>query len=125
MLVSSTIISINVRSASIQMSHSDCSEGRKDRTNHTQPRIEKIMKITLYTKPDCTQCRGVKMWLNRHAPDYEVVDVSEDDDARDYILELGYLATPVTVIETNNETVNIQGFYESSLNSAIFNLSRP
>ena len=59
------------------------------------------MAITLYTKPACMQCNATKKALDRAGLDYEQVDVSTDDEARDYVLALGYLQAPV--VEANGE----------------------
>ena len=59
------------------------------------------MAITLYTKPACMQCNATKKALDRAGLDYEQVDVSTDDEARDYVLALGYLQVPV--VEADGE----------------------
>ena len=59
------------------------------------------MAITLYTKPACIQCNATKKALDRAGLDYEQVDVSTDDEARDYVLALGYLQAPV--VEADGE----------------------
>jgi glutaredoxin-like protein NrdH len=55
------------------------------------------MTITVYTKPACVQCTATYRALDRAGIAYDVVDISEDDDARDYIMALGYLQAPVVV----------------------------
>ena len=45
------------------------------------------MAITVYSKPACMQCT------------YDVIDISMDDEARDYVMALGYLQAPVVVAE--------------------------
>ena len=47
------------------------------------------MSITLYTKPACMQCRATKRALDKAGLDYTVVDISMDDEARDYVMALG------------------------------------
>lgn len=53
------------------------------------------MSITLYTKPACAQCRATKRALDKAGLNYETVDISLDDDARDYVMALGYVQAPV------------------------------
>ena len=48
------------------------------------------MAITLYTKPACVQCNATQKALDRAGLDYTMVDVSVDDEAREYVLALGY-----------------------------------
>jgi glutaredoxin-like protein NrdH len=57
------------------------------------------MTVTVYTKPACVQCTATYKALDRAGVDYTVVDISEDSDARDYVLALGYLQAPVVVAE--------------------------
>ncbi|MCQ9344266.1 glutaredoxin-like protein NrdH [Corynebacterium sp. 153RC1] len=59
------------------------------------------MSITVYTKPACVQCNATKKALDRAGLEYNLVDISLDDDARDYVLALGYLQAPV--VEVNGE----------------------
>ncbi len=55
------------------------------------------MAITVYTKPACVQCVATKKALDRAGLDYELVDISLDEEAREYVLALGYLQAPVVV----------------------------
>lgn len=57
------------------------------------------MKIKVYSKSDCVQCRFTKMWLQEHAFDYETVDVEKDDESLDKISKAGYKALPVVEID--------------------------
>lgn len=59
------------------------------------------MSITVYTKPACVQCNATKKALDRAGLDYELVDISLDNEARDYVMALGYVQAPV--IEANGE----------------------
>ena len=56
------------------------------------------MSITLYTKPACMQCKATKRALDKAGLDYTVVDITMDDDARDYVMALGYLQAPVVTV---------------------------
>lgn len=55
------------------------------------------MSITVYTKPACVQCTMTYKALDKAGLDYEVVDISMDDDAREYVMALGHLQAPVVV----------------------------
>ena len=57
------------------------------------------MTITVYTKPACVQCNMTYKALDKAGLEYEVVDISEDAEARDYVMALGYLQAPVVVAE--------------------------
>ena len=48
--------------------------------------------ITVYTKPACVQCNATFRALKRAGVlDLTVVDITEDAEARDYVMSLGYL----------------------------------
>lgn len=53
--------------------------------------------ITVYTKPACVQCNATYKALDKAGVAYEVIDISQDSDARDYVMALGYLQAPVVV----------------------------
>ncbi len=53
--------------------------------------------ITVFTKPSCGQCTATYRALDKQGLDYNVIDISQDDEARDYVMSLGYLQAPVVV----------------------------
>ncbi|GAA4389740.1 glutaredoxin-like protein NrdH [Tsukamurella soli] len=53
--------------------------------------------VTVYSKPACVQCTATYRALDKAGVAYSVVDISEDDDAREYVLALGHLQAPVVV----------------------------
>lgn len=53
--------------------------------------------VTVYTIPTCPQCNATKKKLNTLGVEYTVIDVSQDDQAREYVHGLGYVAAPVVV----------------------------
>ncbi|PTR31785.1 ribonucleoside-diphosphate reductase class Ib glutaredoxin subunit [Rhodococcus sp. OK519] len=55
------------------------------------------MSITVYTKPACVQCNATYRALDKAGLEYDIVDISEDPEARDYVMALGYLQAPVVV----------------------------
>lgn len=57
------------------------------------------MTITVYTKPACVQCNATYKALDKAGLDYEVVDITEEPEARDYVMALGYLQAPVVVVD--------------------------
>jgi glutaredoxin-like protein NrdH len=57
--------------------------------------------ITVYTKPACVQCIATYKALDKSRLEYDIVDISVDSAARDYVMSLGYLQAPVVV--TGNE----------------------
>lgn len=57
--------------------------------------------ITVYTKPNCQQCKATFRALDKAGLDYTAVDISVDTEAREYVLALGYLSAPVVVIDAD------------------------
>jgi glutaredoxin-like protein NrdH len=55
------------------------------------------MAVTVYTKPACVQCTATRKALDKSGVEYDVVDITEDPDARDYVMSLGYLQAPVVI----------------------------
>ncbi|VBA34482.1 Glutaredoxin-like protein NrdH [Mycobacterium pseudokansasii] len=51
----------------------------------------------LYTKPNCVQCDATKRALAKSGIPHELVDITVEPDARDYVLSLGYLQAPVVI----------------------------
>jgi glutaredoxin-like protein NrdH len=53
--------------------------------------------ITVYTKPACVQCNATYKALDKAGIAYNIVDITTNDNARDYVISLGYLQAPVIV----------------------------
>jgi glutaredoxin-like protein NrdH len=58
------------------------------------------MQVTVYTKPGCVQCNATYRALDKAGITYTVIDITEDPDARDHVLALGYSQAPVVVTDT-------------------------
>jgi glutaredoxin-like protein NrdH len=57
------------------------------------------MTITVYSKPACVQCNATYRALDKARLEYEVVDITEETDARDYVMSLGHVQAPVVVAD--------------------------
>src|ERR1700712_5472021 len=55
------------------------------------------MSITVYTKPACVQCNATYKALDKQGIEYDIIDITMDPEARDYVMALGYLQAPVVV----------------------------
>ncbi|MHD0301070.1 glutaredoxin-like protein NrdH [Rhodococcus erythropolis] len=55
------------------------------------------MSVTVYTKPACVQCNATYRALDKAGIEYDVIDITENAQARDYVMSLGYLQAPVVV----------------------------
>ena len=60
------------------------------------------MAITVYTKPACVQCNATYCALDKAGIEYDVIDITENAQARDYVMSLGYLQAPVVVAGENH-----------------------
>jgi glutaredoxin-like protein NrdH len=58
--------------------------------------------ITVYSKPDCMQCRMTYRAFDAKGLDYQVVDVTESANALEFVKELGYLTAPVIVVSEHD-----------------------
>ena len=61
------------------------------------PKEVQTHMVTVYTKPACVQCNATYKALDKQGVEYRVVDISVDDEAREYVMALGYLQAPVVV----------------------------
>lgn len=57
------------------------------------------MTITLYTTPQCMQCRMTAQWLDRAGITYQTVDLATSPDDMAAVKAMGYQAAPVVFAE--------------------------
>lgn len=57
------------------------------------------MSITVYTKPSCVQCNATTRALDKAGLGYNLVDIAENPEARDYVIGLGYAQAPVVEVD--------------------------
>lgn len=55
--------------------------------------------IKVYSKPNCMQCNFTKNYLDDHQIEFQEIDVSQDENAMDQVIELGFSAFPVVVAD--------------------------
>jgi glutaredoxin-like protein NrdH len=58
---------------------------------------------TVFTKPSCVQCTATYRALDNRHIDYEIRDVSTDDQALEQVKNLGYLQAPVVLVDGLDE----------------------
>ncbi|HUO37746.1 MAG TPA: glutaredoxin-like protein NrdH [Mycobacterium sp.] len=63
--------------------------------------------ITVYTQPACVQCAATFKALDKRGIEYQKIDLTENPDAREYVMSLGYLGAPVVCV---SPTVHWSGF---------------
>lgn len=57
------------------------------------------VQVIVYTKPLCPQCEQTQRWLDGRGIAYETRDVTLNQEAREYVLGLGYRGAPVVVAD--------------------------
>ena len=77
------------------------------------------MSVTVYSKPSCVQCNATYRALTKKGIDYTVVDVTEDPDAYQHVVSLGYQQVPV--VETAQD--HWSGYRPDKINSLALLLS--
>jgi glutaredoxin-like protein NrdH len=59
--------------------------------------------ITVYSKPNCVQCTATYKSLDAKGLEYQVIDVTTNDNALAYVKgDLGYLGAPVVVVSEHD-----------------------
>lgn len=57
---------------------------------------------TVYTKTNCVQCDATKRYLDKAGVEYDTVDITQDPEALDMILGMGFSAAPVVVSDAGS-----------------------
>lgn len=57
---------------------------------------------TVYVKPACVQCDMTKRFLDKNGISYETVDITQDSDALDMILGMGFSSAPVVITDSDS-----------------------
>lgn len=61
------------------------------------------MRITVYSTPNCMGCKMTYRELDKHGIEYDIVDITENAAAREYVVEeLRYQQAPVIVVDDND-----------------------
>ncbi|MBJ2151890.1 glutaredoxin-like protein NrdH [Pseudomonas sp. GX19020] len=55
------------------------------------------MTITVYSKPACVQCTATTRALDAKGLSYSIIDLTEDADAMNRVVALGYRQAPVVI----------------------------
>ena len=53
--------------------------------------------VIVYTLPSCVQCDSTKRVLTKNSIEYQEVDLTQDEQAMEYVKSLGYNAAPIVV----------------------------
>lgn len=50
--------------------------------------------IIVYSKPRCEYCNIAKAWLTKHNLPFNTIDISEDENAKAFVIEQGHRTVP-------------------------------
>ena len=57
---------------------------------------------TVYTKNNCVQCDMTKRLMDKMGIEYDTVNISENPEALEKLIELGYRAAPVVINDNDS-----------------------
>lgn len=69
----------------------------------------------VYTKPNCVQCDQTKRMLDKNRVEYTTIDITQDQEAYDKIVALGFMSAPVVI----SDNLSWAGFQPDLINSLI------
>jgi glutaredoxin-like protein NrdH len=58
--------------------------------------------ITVYTKPNCVQCDQTKKVLDMNNIEYETIDITQNGEALQKVLDMGFQSAPVVVTDNDS-----------------------
>ena len=58
--------------------------------------------ITVYSKPACVQCEQTKKLLSKNGLEFDVIDITQDPDAYDKVVSMGFMSAPVVVTDDDS-----------------------
>jgi glutaredoxin-like protein NrdH len=53
------------------------------------------MEVTVYSKPRCPMCDATKTYFQRAGVQFTEIDVTQNSEAMDYVISLGFTSAPV------------------------------
>ncbi|MFC1751530.1 glutaredoxin family protein [Patescibacteria group bacterium] len=75
-----------------------------------------MKKVKIYSTPTCTYCVMAKDWFKENNVEYEEIDVSTDETARNELIEkTGQMGVPVIEIGEGEKTETTIGFDKNKL----------
>lgn len=57
---------------------------------------------TLYVKPACVQCDMTKRFLDKNEIQYNTVDITENAEALEMVLGMGFASAPVVITDDDS-----------------------
>lgn len=73
------------------------------------------MTVTVYSKPNCVACTQTKKNLEKSGITYNTIDITEDTDAYNKIVDLGFRAAPVVIVNRDGQEDAWAGYQPEKL----------
>lgn len=70
---------------------------------------------TVYTKPACVQCEQTKKLLDKNGISYTTVDITQDEEAYNKVVSMGFQAAPVVI----SGELSWAGFQPEKINALV------
>jgi glutaredoxin-like protein NrdH len=59
------------------------------------------MSVTVYTMPNCVQCKNTYRFLDKYGVEYTTIDIYEDQSAAGVLEKYNFQSAPVVVVDAN------------------------
>ncbi len=79
------------------------------------------MSIIIYSKPDCVQCNATYRAFDKQGIDYQVIDLTQNQQALNHVKSLGYQQVPVIIAGDDHWS----GFRPDKIGALALSLLRP
>jgi glutaredoxin-like protein NrdH len=60
------------------------------------------MSVTVYSMPNCVQCKNTYAFLDKYGVDYTTIDIKEDPSAMLILEKYNFQSAPVVVVENED-----------------------
>ncbi len=77
------------------------------------------MKVTVYSTPNCVQCRQTKAMFDRAGVVYDSIDLAQHPELVDSFKDNGHLQAPIVVASDDTGTVTWSGFRHGKITGLI------
>lgn len=65
-------------------------------------------QLTIYTTPTCAYCKAEKEWLDENDIEYEEIDASDPENAKEMVEVSGQMGVPVSVVGEDSVVIGFQ-----------------
>ena len=69
-----------------------------------------MKKVIIYSQETCPPCHAEKLWFKENGIEFEERDIRQNDQYLQELIQLGAVATPVTIIKDEDSEEVILGF---------------